>query len=237
MLKKIRYKSIKTKLMTTLLLFFAFLFSTILVNHVSIQPVNDYLSADNLSLIASANPPAATAQSLLPLPITSATPGINNSANLTTTNPESSKKFVLEQNRVLTLLLVVLVGVLLLLFTLLSPVVGVFWKPNTQDTLKEKAWFLTESFPKLLEGVSIILIVMVIAVLTLAGVLESQGTVSILSVLVGYVLGRKSTQLERSANARSESMSKLNPPSRRPTSSSGSSGITGGPGTEDVWKG
>jgi hypothetical protein len=130
---------------------------------------------------------------------------------------------------IVSLLLVVLIGTLLLLFAFLSPVVGLFWRPNNQDSLRDKAWFLTESFPKLLEGVSVILIVMVIAVLTLAGVLESQGTISILSVLVGYVLGRKSTQIERSAAAsnRSDSMTKLVTPTRSPSSQ----------GLDDVWKG
>ncbi len=226
-------KSIKSKLLTAALLFMTFLFSTVLVNQFSIQQVSDFSAARKVSLVVNENLPAAAAQTsqpLVPLTITSSPPGLNNSANLITTNPESSKKFVLEQNRVLTLLLVVLIGVLLLLFALLSPVIGLFWKPNNQDSLKEKAWFLTESFPKLLEGVSIILIVMVIAVLTLAGVLESQGTVSILSVLVGYVLGRKSTQWERSASVRSESTGKLMPPTRKPMSSTES--ISG-----DLWKG
>jgi hypothetical protein len=230
-------KSIKSRLLTAALLFITFLFSTVLVNQFSIQQVSDFSSVREPSLVVNGNLPAVAAQTtqpLIPLPITSSTPGLNNSANLITTNPESSKKFVLEQNRVLTLLLVVLIGILLLLFALLSPVVGMFWKPNAQDSLKEKAWFLTESFPKLLEGVSIILIVMVIAVLTLAGVLESQGTVSILSVLVGYVLGRKSTQWERSASARSESLGKLAPPSRKSTSSSGN---PSSPISDDLWKG
>ncbi len=233
-------KNIKLKLISTLLLVTTFLFSTVLVNRVSIQsvqPVSNHSLASELNLVVSSDLPAAAAQPLLPLPITSSPPSLNNSANVSTTNPESGKKFVLEQNRVSTLLLVVLIGVLLLLFALLSPVVGMFWKPNTQDTLKEKAWFLTESFPKLLEGVSVILIVMVIAVLTLAGVLESQGTVSILSVLVGYVLGRKSTQWERSASTRSDSLNRPTSPARK----TGAPGMgNAGPassGSEDIWKG
>jgi uncharacterized membrane protein YidH (DUF202 family) len=214
-------KSVQAKLITVSLLFFGFVFSTFGLNHVSLQPVSEISSPQELNLVINTDLPAAKAQTLKPLPIISANPLI--------ATPEPEKKFVLEQNRIVSLLLVVLIGTLLLLFAFLSPVVGLFWRPNNQDSLRDKAWFLTESFPKLLEGVSVILIVMVIAVLTLAGVLESQGTISILSVLVGYVLGRKSTQIERSAvgSNRSESMTKLVTPTRNPSSQ----------GLDDVWKG
>ena len=47
-----------------------------------------------------------------------------------------------------------------------------------------------------MQGVTVILIVMIVAVLTLAGWIESQGAISILSALIGYVLGRKATELE-----------------------------------------
>ncbi len=217
-------KSVRAKLIVVSLLLVGFLFSTVFINHLSIQQVIDRSSPGELNFVVKADLPVAEAQTLRPLPLI---PTSTNSV-ITTTTPDSEKKFVLEQNRVVSLLLVVLIGTLLLLFAFLSPVVGLFWRPNTQDSLRDKAWFLTESFPKLLEGVSIILIVMVIAVLTLAGVLESQGTISILSVLVGYVLGRKSTQWEHSSSHnRSESMTKLATQTRKPS----------GQGVEDVWKG
>ncbi len=218
-------KSVQAKLITVSLLFVGFLFSTLSLNHLSIQQVIDRSSPSEINLAINAGLPAVEAQTLKPLPIISTNPLIANSP----ATPDTDKKFVLEQNRIVSLLLVVLIGTLLLLFAFLSPVIGLFWRSNNQDSLRDKAWFLTESFPKLLEGVSVILIVMVIAVLTLAGVLESQGTISILSVLVGYVLGRKSTQIERSAavSNRSESMTKLVTQSRGPSS----------PGLEDVWKG
>jgi hypothetical protein len=216
-------KSFPAKFATALLLCVSFLFSTVFFNHLSISSVGHNLEPSGLNLVVNTDLPSAVAQSI-PSPI----PSFSLNANAANAAAETPKKFVLEQNKVLTLLLVVLVGILSLLFTLLSPVVGLFWRPNTQDSLKEKALFLTESFPKLLEGVSIILIVMVIAVLTLAGVLESQGTISILSVLVGYVLGRKSTQLEYASapSNRSESAIKPAAPPRKPSSSN----------TEDVWK-
>jgi hypothetical protein len=214
-------KSIKAKLATVLLLCTSFLFSTVFFNHLSIQSAytNSLLSEPSLTLTTEL---ASAKAEPIPSPIP------NFSLNAANTLPDTPKKFMLEQNKVLTLLLVVLVGVLSLLFTLLSPVVGLFWRPNTQDSLKEKAWFLTESFPKLLEGVTVILIVMVIAVLTLAGVLESQGTISILSVLIGYVLGRKSTQLEygSSSSARSDATAKLTSQPRK----------TGSQSADDVWK-
>jgi hypothetical protein len=218
-------KSVQAKLITVSLLLFGFLFSIFCLNHVSIQQVTKGSTSQGLNLLINTNLPAAEAQALKPLPIIPTNP-------LTVTStapPDNDKKFVLEQNRIVSLLLVVLIGTLLLLFAFLSPVIGLFWRQNNQDSLRDKAWFLTESFPKLLEGVSVILIVMVIAVLTLAGVLESQGTISILSVLVGYVLGRKSTQIERSAatSNRSESMTKLVTPTRSPSSQ----------GLDDVWKG
>jgi hypothetical protein len=218
-------KSVQAKLITVSLLFFGFIISTFFLNHVSIQQVIESPSPKELNLVVNTDLPAAEAQTLKPLPIISTNPLITTPATTT----DSDTKFVLEQNRIVSLLLVVLIGTLLLLFAFLSPVIGLFWRPNHQDSLRDKAWFLTESFPKLLEGISVILIVMVIAVLTLAGVLESQGTISILSVLVGYVLGRKSTQIERSAAAsnRSESMTKLVTPTRSPSSQ----------GLDDVWKG
>jgi hypothetical protein len=216
-------KSFPAKFATVLLLCVSFLFSTVFFNHLSISSVGHNLEPSGLNLVMNTDLPSAVAQ-----PIPSPIPSFSLNANAANAAAETPKKFMLEQNKVLTLLLVVLVGILSLLFTLLSPVVGLFWRPNTQDSLKEKALFLTESFPKLLEGVSIILIVMVIAVLTLAGVLESQGTISILSVLVGYVLGRKSTQLEYASTPSNRSDSAIKPtaPPRKPSSSN----------ADDVWK-
>ncbi|MFM2379129.1 MAG: hypothetical protein RLZZ143_1707 [Cyanobacteriota bacterium] len=75
---------------------------------------------------------------------------------------------------------------------LLSPIVGTLDKA----TLQEKGKFLSESFPSVLQGVTVLLIVMIVALLTLVRVVNEQGAISILSALIGYVLGKRATELE-----------------------------------------
>lgn len=102
------------------------------------------------------------------------------------------------ENTIVKLLTLVLIGVLVLIVILLSPVAGFkFWQED-QENLDSKADFLSESFPKLLEGITVILIVMVVTILTLSGFVKEQGTISILSALIGYVLGKKTGELENS---------------------------------------
>ncbi|MFM7441988.1 MAG: hypothetical protein ACKO2V_25885 [Snowella sp.] len=133
-----------------------------------------------------------------PTPVVTPLPKLSPSA---TPSPEvntETQKTKISENTVFWLLFIVVNGVLALLFTLLSPTIGFpffggKWSPGN---LADKARFLTESFPKLLEGVTVVLIVMVVTVLTLAGYVKEQGTISILSALIGYVLGRKASELE-----------------------------------------
>jgi hypothetical protein len=195
------------KIVITTIAIFIF---TILAHHFSVEPVgNNFIDAmgsfkltkelpsvlaqtPTPTLVPSISPTSNLSPSPfktpLPTPSTSATPSLEG-------NPET-KKTAITENTVFWLLIIVVNGVLALLFTLLSPTIGFpffggKWAPGS---LEAKARFLTESFPKLLEGVTVVLIVMVVTVLTLAGYVKEQGTISILSALIGYVLGRKASE-------------------------------------------
>jgi hypothetical protein len=167
---------------------FAIFVFTILAHHFSVEPVaNNFIDAMGTFKLTQ-ELPSVLAQTPTQTPTPTPTP--TRPANSTPTPPLT--KTPIKESTILWLLIVVLMGVLALLFTILSPVVGSLDK----STLKEKAIFLTETFPKILEGVTVVLIVMVITVLTLAGYLGQEGALSIFSALIGYVLGRKASELE-----------------------------------------
>lgn len=111
---------------------------------------------------------------------------------------------------IVKLLTLVLIGVLVLIVILLSPVAGFKFWVEDEENLDSKARFLSDSFPTLLQGITVILIVMVVTILTLSGFVKEQGTISILSALIGYVLGRKSAESEESqAKALLDKLDKL----------------------------
>jgi hypothetical protein len=182
---------------------------TILAHYFSVEPVgNNFIDAmgsfklnQELSSVLAQTPTPTFVPSINPTlnvsPTPAATP-LPKPSPSATPSPEvntETQKTAITENTVFWLLLIVVNGVLALLFTLLSPTIGYpgNWAPGS---LADKARFLTESFPKLLEGVTVVLIVMVVTVLTLAGYVKEQGTISILSALIGYVLGRKASELE-----------------------------------------
>lgn len=105
---------------------------------------------------------------------------------------EQEKKSLLSERSIVTISIGVLLAVVVLLVMLLSPIVGTLDKA----TLQEKGSFLSEAFPSVLQGVTVLLIVMIVALLTLVRVINEQGSISILSALIGYVLGKRATELE-----------------------------------------
>lgn len=144
------------------------------------------------------NSPSAMAQQVTTAPANSPNP-----PEPTTQNPkpdlnqqprstEQNSKSLLSEGNIVIISLGVLTAVLVLLVMLLSPIVGTMDKA----TLQEKGKFLSESFPSVLQGVTVLLIVMIVALLTLVRVVNEQGAISILSALVGYVLGKRATELE-----------------------------------------
>ncbi len=183
----IKYKLRISRPLAILIIFLSVLFFTVIANCLSIQQVsnNDFLPTE--SRIFLGDLPSAHAQS--PSPVQSPT----ESSNLTVT---SDNKVRLTPKDILILLIIVLIGALVLLLALISPITGLLGYRASAENLKSKSDFLIAAFPSLLQGVTVILIVMIVTVLTLAGWIESQGTISILSALIGYVLGRKATELE-----------------------------------------
>lgn len=105
---------------------------------------------------------------------------------------EQEKRSLLSEPSILAISCAVLVAVLALLIMLLSPVVGT----KDKATLQEKGKFLLDTFPSVLQGVTVLLIVMIVLLLTLVRVVNEQGAISILSALIGYVLGKRATELE-----------------------------------------
>lgn len=69
--------------------------------------------------------------------------------------------------------------------------------PDT-DGLKEKGEFIAKSFPPVIEGITVYLIVAVVAVLSLSAAIRPEGTVGIISGISGYVLGKQSSRGSKS---------------------------------------
>lgn len=71
--------------------------------------------------------------------------------------------------------------------------------PNgTHDTsqigpLTEKGDFIAKSFPPVIEGITVYLIVAVVAVLSLSATIRPEGTLTIISGISGYVLGKQTS--------------------------------------------
>lgn len=163
---------------------------TVLAHHIAIEQVNNSWLPSVSTVKLTQDLPLALAQS--PSPTISATVSPSPSPNSEQDQKNPQKKSLLGEKNIVILVLAILIAVLAVLFTFLSPIVGTLGG----ESLLNKARFLSDAFPKVLEGVTVFLIVMVITVLALVGIVESQGALSILSALIGYVLGRKATELE-----------------------------------------
>jgi len=140
------------------------------------------------ALAQQTTPPLAPSNTLKPTLSPSPSPEQNKQSQ----SSEQDKKSLLNEGNIVIITLGVLTAVLVLLVMLLSPIVGTLDKA----TLQEKGKFLSESFPSVLQGVTVLLIVMIVALLTLVRVVNEQGAISILSALIGYVLGKRATELE-----------------------------------------
>ena len=120
------------------------------------------------------------------------TPSPSPEQNKQSQSSEQDKTPLLNEGNIVIFSLGVLTAVMILLIMLLSPIVGTL----DNATLQEKGRFLSESFPSVLQGVTVLLIVMIVALLALVRVVNEQGAISILSALIGYVLGKRATELE-----------------------------------------
>ena len=172
---------LKSSLLAISISFFVF---TIFVHHLSVEQVNVEQVHNRLVRFPhfklTQDFPSALADEAPEIP------------SLSQNSQQDQKEPLLKEKNIVIVIGVVLFVVAVLLIMLLSPVVGTLDKA----TLKEKGEFLSESFPDVLQGVTVLLIVMVITLLSLVKVIDSQGTLSILSALIGYVLGKRASELE-----------------------------------------
>ena len=162
---------------------------TVVTHYRSIEKPSNMLLSTISSIRLNKDIPSALAQQTTPplAPSNTLKPTLSPSPS-----PEQNKQSLLNEGNIVIITLGVLTAVLVLLVMLLSPIVGTLDKA----TLQEKGKFLSESFPSVLQGVTVLLIVMIVALLTLVRVVNEQGAISILSALIGYVLGKRATELE-----------------------------------------
>jgi len=163
---------------------------TILAHHFSVELVsNNFVDAMGTFKLTQ-ELPSVLAQT--PQPTT--TPTLQPT---TTSNSNSNSVFLLLNNTNI-LLWIALIGVFVVLFSILSPITGsisTWWKGDTTNpTLKDKGDFLSLALPKISESITIILIVIVVTALTISDKMNSEGTISLLSSVVGFVLGKKSAE-------------------------------------------
>lgn len=99
----------------------------------------------------------------------------------------------------------------------------VLYMSTRGGTLPEKTTYTVKAFPKVIEGVTVYLIVGVVSVLSLADRISPEGTVSILSAIGGYVLGKQTSErkaLEDTAGERQLAASARNDDTDDPNSDS-----------------
>ena len=203
------YKPLKTVI--TIVSIFIF---TILVHYLSVDLVdNNYIDAtrsfrvtqDLLSALAETPGTAKTSE----------TKTIGSSS--TNLNPTKTQQNVyVGLNRWLGLntglssqmlvMIIMLIGFIILTLALLS----IVSLNKNHTTLKEKADFLLETFPKILEGITVVFVVIVIGTIAIGGQEINAATVSVLSAIVGYVLGQKSNE-RKSKNQDKKISSENNP--------------------------
>lgn len=78
-------------------------------------------------------------------------------------------------------------------------VLGAF--SNRQLQPGEKNQFLSDALPTLIEGITIVYIVLAVLLLSILGIASSEGTLSILAGISGYVLGKGRVKDRLSAKA------------------------------------
>ena len=69
-------------------------------------------------------------------------------------------------------------------------------------TMDDRTEFVNKVLPKVVEGITVYLIVAVVSILSLSGTIQPQGTITILASISGYVLGR---QNQNNANSGTQS--------------------------------
>jgi hypothetical protein len=109
-------------------------------------------------------------------------------------------------------MIMLLIGFIILTLALLS----IVSLNKDHTTLKEKSDFLLQTFPKILEGITVVFIVIVIGTLGIGGQEINPATVSILSAIVGYVFGQKSSELtskrkDRTINSQNNPTNEIDP--------------------------
>lgn len=73
-------------------------------------------------------------------------------------------------------------------------------KIEEEDDFSTKAEFVNAIFPRVVEGITVILIVLVVTLLSLVEKIDPQGAISILSAVIGYVLGKQQRSREDEGN-------------------------------------
>lgn len=159
---------------------------TFVAHYLSIEQPSNMLLPTLSSIRLTKDIPSALAQPTTP------TQSSSSQQKNQSQSSEQDKTPLLSEKNIVIFALGILIAVMVILIMLLSPIVGT----REQATLREKGEFLSESFPSVLQGVTVLLIVMIVALLTLVKVVNEQGAISILSALIGYVLGKRATELE-----------------------------------------
>ena len=85
-----------------------------------------------------------------------------------------------------TIVLAAMVGALVLLIVI--PSLAFFSSKNLEQGRKNQ--FLSEALPSVIEGITIVYIVIAVLLLGMVGIASAEGCLSILSAISGYVLGK-----------------------------------------------
>lgn len=107
------------------------------------------------------------------------------------TETDKKTNILLTSDSIQTLLYALIVGSLAVIITVFSPVIR-----THEGRLEEKARFINVVLPKVVEGLTVILIVAIVTILSLVERINPEGAISILSALVGYVLGKQQGFME-----------------------------------------
>ena len=96
----------------------------------------------------------------------------------------------------LILLTAILFSSALIGMTIYTPSHGIEKQRGEQQnlpltTMDDRTEFVNKVLPKVVEGITVYLIVAVVSILSLSGTIQPQGTITILASISGYVLGRQ----------------------------------------------
>ena len=111
------------------------------------------------------------------------------------------KEQIVEAKRIprstaLILLTAILFSSALIGITIYTPSHGIDKQGGEQQnmpltTMDDRTEFVNKVLPKVVEGITVYLIVAVVSILSLSGTIQPQGTITILASISGYVLGRQ----------------------------------------------